>query len=67
MTAEHALSCLCDELKHSVDELESFDDAEKFVSYLNCTEDEVARSRIPSMPIYIFACAAHLTYNLHNL
>ena len=67
MTAEHALSHLCDGLKHSVDESGSLDCAKQSVSKLNCTQDAVARSRIPSKPIYIFALAADLTYNLQNV
>jgi len=32
MTAEHAFSCLYDELKHSVDESECLDDTKQIVS-----------------------------------
>jgi len=32
MTAEHALSCLCNELKRSVDESGPLDDAKQIVS-----------------------------------
>ena len=32
MTAEHAFSCLCDELKHSVDESGRLDDDTQIVS-----------------------------------
>ena len=67
MTAEHAFSCHCDELKHSVNESEHLDEGKHNVSYLNCSQDDVARSRKPSKPIYIFAFPAHLTYNLQNL
>jgi hypothetical protein len=67
MTAEHAFSCLCDELKRSVDESGRLDDAKQIASKLNCSQDDVAGSRKPSKPIYIFALPAHLTYNLQNL
>jgi hypothetical protein len=32
MTAEHAFSCLCDELKHSIDESGRVDDAKHIAS-----------------------------------
>jgi hypothetical protein len=32
MTAEHAFSCLCDELKHSVDESGCLDDAKQIAT-----------------------------------
>jgi len=32
MTEEHDFSCLCDELKHSVDDSGHFDDAKEIVS-----------------------------------
>jgi len=67
MTKEHAFSCLCDEPKHSVDESGLLDDAKQIASKLNCSKDNVARSRKPSKPIYIFALPAHHTYNLQNL
>jgi hypothetical protein len=37
MTAEHAFSCLCDKLKHSVDESGLLDDADRIASSLNCS------------------------------
>ena len=67
MTAEHALSCLCDELTRSVDESGRLDDAKQIASKLNCSEDDVTGSRQPSQPIYIFDLPAHLTYNLQNV
>ena len=47
MTVGHAFSCLCDQLKHSVDESGSLDDAKQVVSALNCSQDDVAGSRKP--------------------
>jgi hypothetical protein len=67
MTAEHAFICLCDELKRSLDESGRLDDATQIASLLNCSQDDVAGSRKPSKPIYIFALPAHHTYNLQNL
>ena len=67
MTAELAFSSLRDELKDSIDESVHLDDAKQIVSLLNCSQDDVAGSRKPSKPIYIFALPAHLTYNLQNL
>jgi hypothetical protein len=67
MTAEHAFGCLYDELKRSVDESGRLDDVKHIASQLNCSQDDVAGSRKPSKPIYIFALPAHLTYNLQNL
>jgi hypothetical protein len=64
MTAENAFSCHCDELKHSIDESGSLDDAKHIASWLNCTQDDVTGSRQPSKPLYIFAMPAHYTYNL---
>jgi len=32
MAAQHAFSCLCDDLKHSVDESERLDDAKQTAS-----------------------------------
>jgi len=55
MTAEHAFSWLCDELKHSVNKSGCLDDAKQIASYLNCSQDDVAGSRKPSKPIYICA------------
>jgi len=43
MTAEHALSCLCDEFKHSVAESGRLDDAKQTVSKLDSSQDDVAR------------------------
>jgi len=51
MTAEHAFSCLCDELKHAVDESGRLDDAKQIASSLNCNQDVAAGSRTPSQPI----------------
>jgi len=51
MTAEHAFSCLCDELKRSVEESGCLEDAKQIVSQLNCSQDDVAGSRKPSKPI----------------
>jgi hypothetical protein len=67
MAGEHAFICLCDELKYSVNESGCLDDAKQIASLLNCSQDDVARTRKPSKPIYIFALPAHLTYNLQNL
>jgi hypothetical protein len=67
MNAEHAFSCLCDELKHSVDELGHLDDGKQIAPFLNSSPDDVARSRIPSKPINLFALPTHLAYNLQNL
>jgi len=67
LTAEHAVSCLCDEVKLSVNESGWLDDAEQIVSLLYCSQNEVARSRKPSKPIYIFALPANLTYNHQNI
>jgi len=47
MTAEHAVSCLCYKLKHSVDESGRLDDAKQIVSQLNHTHDDVVGSRTP--------------------
>ena len=67
MTAEHNFGSLCDQLERSVDESGCLDDAKQVVFLLNCSQDDVAGSRKPSKPIYIFALRAHLTYNLQNL
>jgi hypothetical protein len=67
MTAEHAFSCFCDELKCSVDESGHLDAAKQIASKLNCSQDDVAGSRKPSKPIYIFALPAQLTCNFQNL
>jgi hypothetical protein len=67
MTAEHAFSSLCDERKRCVDESGRVDGARHIAPQLNCSQDDVAGSRKPSKPIYIFALPAHLTYNLQNL
>jgi len=53
-SAEHALSCLYDELKRSVDESGRLVAAKQIVSYLNCSQDDVAGSRKPSKPMNIF-------------
>jgi len=59
MTAEHAFSCLWDELKHAVDESGRLGDAKQIASSLNCNQDVVAGSRKPSQPIYIFPLPAN--------
>jgi len=66
LTAEHPVSCLCDELKRSVDESGHLDDAKQMVTSLIFSQDDVAGSRKPSKPIYLFALPAHLSYNLQN-
>jgi len=67
MTPEHASSCVCEELKHSLHESRHLDDATQIVPLLNCSQDHVTRTRKPSKPIYIFTLPAHLTYNLQGL
>jgi hypothetical protein len=52
---------------HSVDESGHLDNAKQIDSRLNCSQNDVARSRKPSKPIYIFMLPAHVTYNLQNL
>jgi len=63
MTAEQGFSCVCDEHKHSVDESGRLDDVKQIASWLNCSQDDVAGSRKPSMPKYIrLACPLCLQY-----
>jgi len=45
MNTEHAFRCLCDEIKHSVDESGCLDNAKQIVTKLNSGQDDVARSR----------------------
>jgi len=47
MTAEHAISCLCDKLKCSVDESGCLEDGNQIFSKLTSCQDDVARSRKP--------------------
>jgi hypothetical protein len=42
MTTVHALSCLCDELKRSVDKSGRLDYANEIASQLSCSHDDVA-------------------------
>jgi len=67
MAVAHAVSCLYDELKCSVNESGHLDNAKQIVSWPNCSQDDVASSRTPSNPIYIFTLPAHLTYSLQNV
>jgi len=60
MATEHAFSCLCNDSKYSVKESGRFDDPKQITPDLKCSQDDVAGSRIPSKPTYIYALPAHL-------
>jgi len=66
MSAAHACNCLHDEHKCSVNKWGRWDDAKQIVTKLNCSKDDVAASKKPSKPIYIFTLLAHLTYYLQT-
>jgi len=62
MTAEPALSCLSEEIKCSVYKSGHLDNAKQIISYLNISQDDVARSRKPLQAhLYIrLACPPYI-------
>jgi len=67
MTAEHALSCLLDERKYSVDTSECLDDAKKqFPSWIPAMMMLMDLDN-PSKPTYSFALPAHITNNFQAM
>jgi len=67
MTAEHALSCLCDELKHSVDKSGCIDYVREIIPSWMAAKMMSPDQENPSKPMYIFGLPAHLNYNPQNL
>jgi hypothetical protein len=55
MTAEHALSGLCDDIQHSVDESGPIDDSKQIVSWLNRSQDDVTVLRKP-LQAHFYIC-----------
>jgi hypothetical protein len=66
MTVEHALNCLCNELRCSDNKIGYLDDGMQNDSLVNCSQGGVATVRRASKPINVFDLPLILTYNLQS-